>query len=83
MSNRRSRRSASSKPRVTPPVSESVSRAASGRFIRWRNETGRIVQAKFGDINVTDWTPGLTRSMPESLSEEAVRAGLTNVGYVQ
>jgi len=83
MSNRRSRRSASSKPRVTPPASEPVAFATSGRFVRWRNETGRLVQAKFGDIIVTDWTPGLTRSMPESLSEDAIKAGLTNVGYVQ
>jgi hypothetical protein len=83
MSKRRSKRSVSSNLGVVPPDSEAIVRAAPGRFVRWRNETGRLVRATFGDIVITDWTPGLIRSMPESLSEEAVKAGLTNIGYAQ
>jgi hypothetical protein len=83
MKNRRSRRSVDSRPRVSPPIPEPTVHAMPERYVKWRNETGRLVTGSFGSVKVNDWTPGLTRSLPEQCGEDAEAAGLTHMGYVQ
>jgi len=83
MSKRRSKRSVDSRPRATPPVPKPAVHAMPGRYVRWRNETGRSVEGEIGGAKIEGWTPGLTRSVPESLSADAEAVGLTCMGYVQ
>ena len=83
MAKRRSRRSADTKSKANLSSPKTEVRPASGRYVRWRNETGRAIEGTIGETVIQGWTPGLTRSVPEDLSEDAEAVGLTRVGYAQ
>lgn len=72
-----------SRPRADPPDSKPAVHAMPGRYVRWRNETGRSVEGEIGGAKIEGWTPGLTRSVPEGFSEDAEAVGLTRKGYAQ
>lgn len=83
MAKRRSRRSVDTGRKVDPSDRKPVVRPASERYVRWRNETGRSVEGEIGGVKIEGWTPGLTRSVPEGLSDDAEAVGLTRKGYAQ
>lgn len=68
---------------ITPPDQKADVRAAPERYVRWRNDTGRMIEPVMGGAKVRWWTPLLVKSAPESMSGDAEKAGLTRLGYVE
>jgi hypothetical protein len=83
MKKRRIRRSVDQTDRITPPDPVPEICATSERYVRWRNDTGAMIEPVMGGAKVRWWTPLLVKSAPESMSSDAESAGLTRLGYVE
>jgi hypothetical protein len=53
------------------------------RYVKWRNDTGRLVKIEVDGKPVNGWFPTRCFSLPDSASEQALEAGLTCLGYTQ
>jgi len=51
------------------------------RYVRWRNETGRLLEPlKFDGVTISDWTPWRVVTLSPDSTRAAEAAGLTRIG---
>jgi len=65
----------------TTKSAESDKSSKPERFVRWRNDSSRMIEPTVQGVTIRFWMVGVVKSCPESWSSQLEVLGFTRVGY--